>query len=67
MFSLLSEEEGLAFLFLPPPVSFPISNVSDAQFQLRGPSRHLDRGSEVLYRYFGYNRVWTSFSKLVLE
>jgi hypothetical protein len=38
MFSLPSEEEGLAFLFLPPPVSFTIWNVCEVQFQFRAES-----------------------------
>jgi len=53
MFSLPSEEEGLAFIVLPPPVSFFIWNVSEVQFQFRESSRYLERGSEMLYRFLG--------------
>jgi hypothetical protein len=58
MFSLSPEEEGLAYLYLTPPVSFPIWNVSEVQFQFRAPSRNLERDSKMLYRFLGYRRVW---------
>ena len=42
------QKEGLAFLFLTPPVSFSIRNVSEVEFQFTAPSRNLVRGSEAL-------------------
>ena len=65
MFSLPHEEEGLAFLFLPPPIIFPIWNTSEVQFEFRAPSRLGILVRTDIEKYFGEVSTNACFSPLL--